>query len=641
MILEQLRNYAQTAEARDGTPLLADPAFPSLKEVHWTITVNHTGECLGIEKTGNEVKRKGKTEWAFKEYRIPAIGDRASEKQASLLCDVTSYVFGVGPWSVKTKKDGTVEDNSNRHSAHCRTFSKVLRLARKAKRDEPALRAATLFVFRYRHQFESLLMSYGLWVNDKGKSRLKDSERFAFVLSDDNGKPSFTRPALKTYWGELHRNRAASKTANRAAAPCLVCGDKCPPVANHERKIEGIPGGGTGGVKLLSFDKASFCSQGFSQSLNAPTCQQCVDAYTLALNHLLEENRPTNFLDHESKLAYVFWSRTPQQFDLNATYIQADSKAVGDLYESISQPRKHDAISESDADKFFVLVLSAGRSRAVVRDWIETHLTSVQRNIANWFRDLTIILDRPWPSADEPRAAASEVFGYFPLRRLCRAIGRKANRGWEIPAEISARLFRAGLTGAVLPDSVLAAATRRIRADHDVPPHRAALMKLALNRLMRARKKGELEMTECLDEERPDSAYVCGRLLAVLERIQQRALKDVNATVIDRYFGAASTAPRLILARLVVKAENHLGKLRGEMPGAADNLQKDLESVIAKIGDPANWIGDLPPYLDLEAQGRFAIGFYHQRAEYRSKRKKPSNPDNDNQNDTEHQTSDQ
>jgi CRISPR-associated protein Csd1 len=127
-----------------------------------------------------------------------------------------------------------------------------------------------------------------------------------------------------------------------------------------------------------------------------------------------------------------------------------------------------------------------------------------------------------------------------------------------------------------------------------------------------------------LDPKKPDIAYVCGRLLAVLDRIQRRALGSVNATIIDRYYGAASTAPRPIFPRLVSNAQNHLGKIRGERPGEAENLQKDMEAVVSKIGDPGAWIGDLPQWLDLEAQGRFAIGFYHQRADYRARTKKSS-----------------
>lgn len=118
-------------------------------------------------------------------------------------------------------------------------------------------------------------------------------------------------------------------------------------------------------------------------------------------------------------------------------------------------------------------------------------------------------------------------------------------------------------------------------------------------------------MSEQLDRDLKDPAYLCGRLLAVFERLQFFALRDVNATVVDRYYGTASTAPATVFPRLVRSAEQHLSKLHGEKPGLGVNIQKEIEEIIT----------DLPPAfpltLSLRDQGRFALGFYHQRADYR------------------------
>lgn len=105
MIVEKLITYAKGATDSEEEPILADPAFPRSETVHYLITINTEGICLKIGKTGNEVHQGKKSVWQYKSYRIPAIGDRSSEKQAGLLCDVTSYVFGPGPWSVKSKQE--------------------------------------------------------------------------------------------------------------------------------------------------------------------------------------------------------------------------------------------------------------------------------------------------------------------------------------------------------------------------------------------------------------------------------------------------------------------------------------------------------------------------------------------------------
>jgi CRISPR-associated protein Csd1 len=177
-------------------------------------------------------------------------------------------------------------------------------------------------------------------------------------------------------------------------------------------------------------------------------------------------------------------------------------------------------------------------------------------------------------------------------------------------------LFEAAIRGSALPRSVLAAALRRIQAEHDVPPARAAILRLVLNRerSQSLEAKGGVTMSEGLDLTRCDPAYLCGRLLAVLARLQYLALGSTNATIVSRCYGAASTAPVTVFGRLVDLAQSHLKKLSASMGGAAVNVEKDIEEILAKLGD---W----PCQLPLQDQALFALGYYHQRAEYRRRRK--------------------
>ena len=115
-------------------------------------------------------------------------------------------------------------------------------------------------------------------------------------------------------------------------------------------------------------------------------------------------------------------------------------------------------------------------------------------------------------------------------------------------------------------------------------------------------------MTECLNPESRDPAYLCGRLFAVFDRLQYLALGGVNAGVVERYYASASVTPALVMGRLFRNAQFHLARAEG---GVATNVQKDFETITSALGDK------FPATLDLEAQGRFALGYYHQRTEYR------------------------
>ena len=114
-----------------------------------------------------------------------------------------------------------------------------------------------------------------------------------------------------------------------------------------------------------------------------------------------------------------------------------------------------------------------------------------------------------------------------------------------------------------------------------------------------------------IDPDNTNPAYLCGRLLAVLESVQYAAIPGAGATITDRFFGTASSAPALVFGRLLRGAQAHLGKLRRERPGTYVALQRRLEEVQANLTS-------YPKTLTLEQQGLFALGYYHQRAADRS-----------------------
>ena len=107
-----------------------------------------------------------------------------------------------------------------------------------------------------------------------------------------------------------------------------------------------------------------------------------------------------------------------------------------------------------------------------------------------------------------------------------------------------------------------------------------------------------------LDEDNPRPAYRMGRLFAVLERIQERASPNLNATIRDRFYGAASSTPGTVFPTLLKLKNHHIAKL--ENKGEAVNLEK-------LVGEIMSGIDEFPFQLTLQDQGRFAIGYYHQR----------------------------
>ena len=106
-----------------------------------------------------------------------------------------------------------------------------------------------------------------------------------------------------------------------------------------------------------------------------------------------------------------------------------------------------------------------------------------------------------------------------------------------------------------------------------------------------------------LDRERSDIGYVLGRLFAVLEKAQGEANPGLNATIGDRYFGAASSTPVAVFGTLLRLSKHHLGKLA---IGRRTSLEKLQQEIVAKINA-------FPSHLNINQQGLFAIGYYHQK----------------------------
>ena len=125
-------------------------------------------------------------------------------------------------------------------------------------------------------------------------------------------------------------------------------------------------------------------------------------------------------------------------------------------------------------------------------------------------------------------------------------------------------------------------------------------------------------MKPYLNPDHPNPSYQCGRLLAVLARLQQAALGDVGAGVVQRFYPAASQTPGLTLGRLVANARNHLGKLDG---GLAWWFEERIADIMGRLRD------EIPRTLNLEEQGLFALGYYQQLAELKAGKKSNARSD--------------
>ena len=410
------------------------------------------------------------------------------------------------------------------------------------------------------------------------------------------------REAAQTLWA----GRLKSDEAEQGL--CLISGEEAP-IARLHPAIKGVFGGQSSGGSIISFNKESFASFGKEQGANAPVSEVSAFAYTTALNYLLRrENGHCLTIGDAST---VFWAEAADsETAASAEDFFADimtppddeqqSQKVFHILEQIAKGRPLQEIAPdlSPDTRFYILGLAPNAARISIRFWLDTTFGQLAANLAQHWQDLALE-PRPWKTAPS----------VWRLLLQTAVLGKSEN----ISPVLAGEMMRAVIGGTLYPMSLLAQLIARIRADGDANGLRVAMIKAVLQRRFR---KGLIyeEVSMSLNTESRNTAYLLGRLFAVLERIQYQALGELNAGIADRYYGSASAVPFSVFPRLLSGAKHHLSRLRKDKAGMAVNLDKDLGEIIAMLPET------FPRHLSIDEQGRFAIGYYQQKQSYFAKK---------------------
>jgi CRISPR-associated protein Csd1 len=387
---------------------------------------------------------------------------------------------------------------------------------------------------------------------------------------------------------------------------CLITGEKDKPSRTHTA-IKGVKRAQTSGANIVSFNLPAFTSHGKEQGLNAPVGKKAEAAYTTALNHMLMRGSRQRIQVGDSTT--VFWAEKKHEIESVFAKLFGEP-AKGEPEQDYKQLVALFRAAESGAPPhldlgtwFYVLGLSPNAARIAVRFWYVGTVRETADNILRHFDDLEMV-----KGAKEWRTIT--------LRSLLRAIAA-LGKDDNVPPNLAGDTMKAILACTPYPQTLLSAAVRRCRAERDVTYPRAALIKAVLvrdNRFgRRFSRKHEKEVSMSLDTRNTNAGYLLGRLFAVLEKAQEEANPGINATIRDRFYGAASATPVAAFPHLMKLKNHHLSKL--ENRGRAVNLEK-------MIGEIIGGISDFPAHLSLADQGRFAVGYYHQRQAFFTSSKK-------------------
>lgn len=556
MILHALAQYY---ERKSGVEKggLPQPGFER-KNIPFIIEISDQGTFIQPRVTDRDSSSS--------EYFVPQGVKKTSGVAANLLWDNAEYALGL-----------TLKGNPERVIKQHEAFVERIRALEEPAKSDKGIQALLCFLENFD---PSTLKENPHW------EFLQSNPNISFKLQDDN--------CLICERQNVIDSLINNKGENSQNSVCLVTGDDDATERLHPA-IKGVWGAQSSGANIVSFNLDSFTSYGKSQGLNAPVGKHASFTYTTALNHLLRKGSEQRFQVGDAST--VCWSAKRHNLESDfatiwrTTTIKDDPDKYTDAVKAVFKSVGRGSLAEGDDIPFYVLGLAPNASRIAIRFWLAGTVTEFSTRIKEHFDHLEIV-------------RGQNELEYLPLFLLLvnTAVQGKAD---NIPPNLGGETMRTILAGQPYPYTLFAAAIRRCKATQHVNYPRAAIIKAYLNKF---HHKEVLKVA--LDKENTDPAYRLGRLFATLEKIQEEA--GISSTIKDRYYGAASSNPVSVFSTLLKLSNHHLAKL--ENRGRKTNFEKLLNEIMTDIPP------DLPTSLSLQAQGKFAVGYYHQRQDFFIKR---------------------
>jgi CRISPR-associated protein Csd1 len=608
MILQALHHYYQRRQA-DADPARRLPAFGlEQKEIAFILEIDAAGVLKAITDTRQYVGKKK----VGTPYLVPKGVKKTSGIAANLLWDNAEYVLGL-PDAKKLEAasaKGQADDYLARLLDMQQAFRARITVLPQAALEDPGIQAVLAFLSSAKTEALKNFAAIDELVATNPVVSLRLIEDTALVCQRPNVAPHVVSVVddddeAGTVAG------AESGTAppqQRSVGLCLITGGTAPMERLHTA-IKGVWGAQSSGANIVSFNLNAFNSYAKTQGGNAPVSKAAAFAYTTALNTLLARGSTQRIQVGDAST--IFWAKRedPLEDELSALLggddnPDAHTQHVKALFEAVRSGAFDGA---RGGNLFYVLGLAPNAARIAVRFWHAAPLHDIASRVTAWFEDLALTgspKDAPYPS----------------LFRLLTAIALQGKAD-NIPPRLAGDLMRSIFSGTPYPATWLHAAVQRCRAEQDVNHLRAASIKAYLNRQHAAAQQqrpsttNPREIRPMLDTNNPSVAYRLGRLFATLERIQEAASPGLNATIRERYYGAASSTPVAVFTTLMRLKNHHLAKL--PYKGQAVNFERLLAEIMGGIDD-------FPAHMNLPDQGRFAIGYYHQRQDFFTKREQPT-----------------
>lgn len=553
MILKALYDYYNRCEGLSAKGL-------EQKEIGYLIVIDKDGTFVRIESRMKD-KKTAQT------FLVLQTIKRSGRKYApNILWDNYEYVIG------------GADESAKKHD----TFIRMIEKLKEQVSSDRYLNAISEF-YKKNEKLEDIIKNDVLY-----EEMHKSKKNISFLLQGE----SKIAAENERVW-----NLILSQSADDGIyGICLVTGKK-DSVARLHTTIKLTKD--TGPLVSFKTDRG-YDSYGKEQGYNAQISGDAEFAYTTALNAMLQKGSHNKF--SVGNRTFAFWASSNSEaaeqtegslFDL----LGYTEEEVDDPNAKIEQVRKvftaiySGSLKTSLEDRFYILGLAPNSARIAVVYWSECSLKEFAGKILCHFEDMKI---------KDTRIDKKPYMGIKSMLAAVTLNGKQSEATPNLPEAVVKSIFQ----GTPYPFTLFSACIRRIRAESGnkdaIRIARMAIIKAYLNRINDNNKKIET----MLDKSNTNQGYLCGRLFAVLENLQYAANKQDS--IRSGYMNAASSTPSAVYPTILKLSNSHYSKLAKDKKGLAIYFDNQKKEIMAQISD-------FPDTLDLSDQGRFFLGYYHQK----------------------------
>ncbi len=586
MLIKALCDYADKREKGRKDKVIPDGWCE--QEVHFKINLSPDGKIVSIDDVREE--RKGINVVLPKRNSKSAPSSETIEHRAK-------YIFGL-----TLKKDGSFELADKFHKKfkeHELDFFSDL--------DSEICCAYKNFIQQWNPKDEmnnSELLKLG-----------KDYENayFRFALTGGRGFLEEDEQFIVKYTQFLVEEKRNLTSDDTVLGICGILGEKLPIAKNHD-KITKNP---LSEKRIVCMKEDVFQSYGKKESYNSNISVKAMEKYTATLNELLADRCHSVSIDDMVIVFFAMKADDTKECELMWSFLSyfpsptETEQFMQGMFEKVQGGAMGDTAYEFDRDIVFFIagLTAANRSRICQKFLYRNTFGIVIDNITQHQKDLQI------SSEKDKQIYFSQI-----KKELISPKSTSKSAMEKVPPPLMTSILMSALNGTDYPNALLETVVRRVKTDRDDKKNhffnpndtRAGIIKACINRKLRKAGKKE-EITMALNQENKNSAYLCGRLFAVLEKIQKDSVEKsggkIDRTIKDAYFASACARPSAIMTKLLQLSQHHLHKLRnlGEEGKRAANYHDKM------VCDIVNDIADkFPQTLDLDSQGKFIVGYYQQ-----------------------------